>query len=380
MPDMYKLGVSDALARLGLIDRDNDLRDTLVAGAAASPFLGYVGQRRFKTSPYAGTAAATPPMSVHDLMQHAQPGDLVVTREGKLTPFRRVSELITGSPLHHVEPVVGKKDVYFGTTADVAEHATPQGQVESVKAQVERAPTVGARAQAKNYEDLVLLRPKKPGDVPRFVNRAVLESRKPYSYSRAVSSALKDIFMPKLPYVTDRPVVCSGHTCSTLTGEALRAATGERAPVIAGKSVGELLPADFLRSGRFEMVGHTVPGSTAARLRRGQQAALRALGARAALGLGLAGTTYGLSEEPEAAAAVGGAALTPMLARRIAGKGKKGERVIRPFRHLLNVLQEQGSKARAIRRNVLGRSLPLALGGGLAAYLAAKGIRGATEA
>lgn len=370
MDPMYKLGVSKFLERVGLRDEDHTARNALLGGAAASPFLGLIGQRSLKNSPFHGASA--PWMPVHDLQMHAQPGDMLLVRDAQPTLFRRIHETVTGSPLHHVEPVIGKHDVYYGTTVDVGEHATPQGQLEAVHEQRAKAPTVGHRVHTKDYRDAVLLRPNVPIDAEALANRAVLEARKPYSLRRAASSLLKDIFVPKVPYITDRPAVCSGHTCSTLAGEALHAGSKDLAPVVAGKGVHELLPADFARSRKFDIVGHSLshPSEAAA---IGRRALRNSLLLRAGLGAGIAGGLYGLSEEPELAASVAGAAAAPIIARRIAGKGAAGTRKIRPFSTLLNVLHLKTPKARAIKSNILRRSLPIALGGGLLGYLGAKG-------
>lgn len=387
-PRLYNAGVACALADLGLsktaalpsfsdvTGEDHTLRNALVGAAGVSPFLGLIGQRGFKTSPYHGAVA--PQMDVHKLMMEAMPGDIILTREAKPTLFRQIHEAVTGSPLHHVEPVIGKKDVYYGTTADVAEHATPAGQLESAAEQRARAATIGERAHQKGYKDITLLRPKTPVDVEALANRAMLESRKPYSITGALSGTLKDVFVPKIPGVTDRGLVCRGNTCATLTGEALRAGTGARVPVVPGKTVSELLPADFLRSGQFELVGHTSPLSAEAMQQLGRKATRRALLTRGALGLGLAGTAYGLSQEPDIAAGLAGAGLAPLAARRLFGEGKK-YRAGRPLRHLLNVMHEATPEALAIKRNITRRTLPLMLGSGLLSYLAAKGIRRSSE-
>lgn len=385
MPEFVERGKQRALQALGL-GEDHTLRNLALAGAGAAPFLGLIGQQSLRHDPYRVPGVA-PRMSVHELMQHAQPGDIAVMREAKPTLFRRIHEAITGTPYHHTEPVVGKKDLYFGTTVDVAEHATPAGQLESVKEQLGRAKTLGERAAEKGYQDIVLLRPKQfaeaggqvTPEIERFVNKAILESRKPYSFSTAFSTALKDLFVPKVPGVTPRHVVCKGNTCTTLTEEALHAATGKSAPVVAGKGVGEGLPADLLRSKEMDIIGHTSPLPEAERLLAGRRAMLRGLGLRAGLGLGLAGGTYALSEDPVLASTLGGAAAAPMIARRIAGKGKEGQRAIRPFRHLMNVMHETSPAAKAIKKNILRRTLPLALGGGLLTYLGAKGIQRLAE-
>jgi hypothetical protein len=87
------------------------------------------------------------------------------------------------------------------------------------------------------------------------------------------------------------------------------------------------------------------------------------LGTRLALGLGLAGGIYGLTEEPSAAAAPVGALAAPALARKAFGHTS-----FRPLKQLL----KRDSK-RALRlRNISLRTLPLMLAGGLGSYLAAR--------
>jgi len=376
----HKLGANRALQALGLQPEDHTLRNLAVAGAAGAPFLGLIGRGKFRHSPY-HTPSVGPQMSIHELMQQAQPGDIAAMREAKPTLFRQIHEAVTGSPYHHVEPVVGKKDLYFGTTVDVAEHATPAGQLESVQQQLARAKTLGERAAEKGYSDIVLLRPKAfaetagavTPEVEQFVNKAILESRKPYSMTAALSTALKDLFIPKVPGITPRRIVCSGNTCATMTEEALHAALGERAPVVAGKGVGEGVPADLLRSKKMDVVGFTSPASEAERLLAGRKAFWKGLGARGALGLGLAGSTYALSEDPVLAATLAGTAVTPGIARRIIGK--EGAKKIRPLRQLLSTFHETSPKAMSIKKNIFRRTLPLALGGGLLTYLGAKGIQ-----
>lgn len=391
----YKYGRDNALSALGLGDEDNTLRNVAVGGAAASPFLGLIGQRRLLHDPHLGAKPVMGQMDIHKLMMEAQPGDIVaysLGKGGKRGIYPQLFEALLGTPYHHTEAVVGKHEGLFGKSIAPGQELT--GDVtSSVPEQLARTKTIGQHAAEGGYRDAILLRPKQfmqtggqiTPEVQRFIDQAVLTAREPFVLPRGIKGVVRDLFVPKIPGLTDRGKtramgdVYKGLVCSTGSCEALAAGLGERSPVIPGKGAREVLPPDFLRSKNLQLIAHAPGSEPITQLSRYGRLA-RNLGIRAGLGAGLAGITYGVTEDPLATATAAGA-LTPMLVRGALGKRLKQPMTQLPkLKHLIYSYTGPSEFSKAIQKGFRRRTLPLMALGGLGAYLAARGVhRAATD-
>lgn len=389
----YKYGREGALSALGL-EEDNTLRNVAVGGAAASPFLGLIGQRRLRHDPHLGAKPALGQMDIHKLMMEAQPGDIVaysLPKGGKRGIYPQLFEALLGTPYHHTEAVVGKHEGIFGKSIAPGQELT--GDVtSSVPEQVARTKTIGQHAAEGGYRDAILLRPKQfmgtggqmTPEVQRFVNQAIITAREPFVLPRGIKGVLRDLFVPKIPGLTDRGKTRAmgdaykGLVCSTGSCEALAAGLGERSPVVPGKGAREVLPPDFLRSSNLNLIAHAPGSEPLSRFGRYKRLA-RNLGVRAGLGVGLAGATYGLTEDPLATAGAAGLA-TPMLARAVLRKRLDQPMTQLPkLKHLLYSYTGPSEFSKAIQKGFRRRTLPLMAAGGIAAYLGARKARTAVE-
>jgi hypothetical protein len=257
----------------------------------------------------------------------------------------------------------------------------------------------------QGYEDSILLRPKtlegkkiRKKALEQLQEAIVRGSEREYKAGIGMRGVLKDIFLPKIfqRKPGTPPVTCQGDVCSTLPARALEE-TGHIKGVVRGKAPHEVLSADFLRSHEFEPV--------MAHISKGKALSPRAMkilqyGGRAGLGLGLAGTAYGLSEDPALLAAIPGAMIAPGLVRRVMDqrqrktlgekkfekiKVTRGREAVPSRGALIKALEERhikgrtGEIAKKIMRRFGTRTIPLALAGGLATYLGTKGIQKAIQ-
>ena len=367
----HHAGVHFALVKLGLFSREDQshpLRKALTGAAATLPFLGYIGKQKLINDPNYGAQPLVGRQSVHELMQEAQPGDVVVYRNkmplDKLTPYA------TGTPWSHIEPVVGKHEGLYGTTSLIGEP--------DIK-------TIGERAKHWNSEELALLRPKLflnnaghiTPEMRAFIETAKTESPKSWELARSIRSGLYDIFMPKIPGFTERRHsrvlggrYC-GQNCATSTGEAMAAATRRTAPVVRGKGPRDLLPADYMRSPEFQLISHTYNPEVEHLTKA--EALTRGLGARAALAALLAGGTYALGADPTVAAGMLGS-VVPGAVRTL---GRLDPGTLPKFKHFTRAIMNPSGTAEAlgvaaplIKRRFLTRTLPLGIGAGALAWMA----------
>lgn len=308
-------------------------RNLAMAGAAATPFAGMIGQKPIIHDPH-----MNPDIhrftSMNDLSKAARPGDVLVTGKPGGSVWKSFIKPLSGSEMYHSQPVVGRKKGH-GLTASAGEffdksfrHDTPQDLLRS------EADTVAE--MAKNYPDATLLRPREgmtPAQLAAFKENALKRSKSKYSDGTAVKTWLKEMFVPKLKAFEDQRTgrICEGNVCSTLPAKAY-AQAGKK--VIDGKSVKDAFPTDFLRSEAFTPVGAHI--SSDYKMSPGMRRALPYL-SRGAMGLGMAGAVYGASKNPgmagiplglmagsAAANALGKYTDVPSLLTTAANLGEKG--------------------------------------------------------
>lgn len=376
-----------------------------MGGVAATPFLGLIGQKPFIHDP-----ALNPNIRrVADhtaLSELARTGDIVISTkpgwgtDSTINGFKIMSAPVTGSEYYHATPIFARQ-YHEGLAINPAQFhgedvipKTPKGAVESL-------PTLAQDLEG-TYGDAILMRPKVPltDEQKRLYRQALVDNAaKKYNKTQATKNWFYEMFAPKTKGVATlmerlhRNKPCKGNVCSTMGTTAHAAATGNN--IIANKHVREILPADILRAPEFEPVAAHL--SQTGRLSAKALKRLN-LASRAGLGLGLAGATYGLSNDPALAAApIGAGAVTigtrhllkhlyeqrekaralkadphidpTFLKEKLEVARKKGYNVIRPLKQLIF------SPGGASPKSILKRTLPLALGGGALSYLAARSLK-----
>jgi hypothetical protein len=327
----------------------------IAGGAGVLPFLGMIGQSRLKSND--AYTAAKNYQTLSGLSDARRPGDVVLyaNKGGNSGAYQIAQELSSGSPYYHAESVGAGNKLY---------DAGHKGSKDFI---------------SRNYDSAVLLRPKDAAgsEVGKHITRKAGPAR--YDHGKAVSSYLKELFLPKITGKGGRApegINCDGQICSTMPADAYETVTKRR--VTRGVSGGSTLPADFLRNdSAYEIVG-----------RAGEDIPIRARGAlakrlalRGALGLGLAGTAYAGYNKPEIPATIAGAATLPLLYRAL----HKGNKMTPVSELLVNAAarrREEGiSGMLKYLKNAPGmkRLLALTAGGSLAGYAGVKGLRHALQ-
>lgn len=244
-------------------NQQEDLTPLLIAGGlGASPFLGMIGERRLSKDPYYNKDVQR--VTRTKLEQLAQPGDVVLgsrRHEGSLI-YKHPQLGASGSEFYHAEPVVGRRGGR-GRTIDAGRMdysgKTPIGREGAEKLLRKGPGTYGVRMPTVDYEDLVLMRPKKkmsPAELKELQLALIEGGGRPYSKSMGVRALARDIFLPKIKGVTGHVgplgsgMFCEGNMCSSLPAQAWTGTTGEA--IAAGKHPKHVLPADFLR-GRISL-------------------------------------------------------------------------------------------------------------------------------
>ena len=385
MPDMYKLGASSALARLGLADKDEShtLRNVAVGGAAASPFFGLLGQKKQIHNPEITPGARR--LSLAEIEQMARHGDVVLSgRAGG-----GFKESITGTSTPHAEVVLGRRGgKAIGVTpgefvpeqlrragvknpALAEAYARYAGQIERNPKAIQRLQrTLGDRLDALGQKRVILLRPETPLTPTQLKSLREVgyrEAAKPWSATKGFLTTLRDWFVPKHKLFNAinprKGQLCTGNICTTQAGKALEA--GGVSEIAAGKRAKDLVATDFLSSDKLKMIGHYEHPGLIPKLSPAARKALH-YGARGALGLGLAGSTYALSEDPYLATAPIGAFGAAAGARKLFGHQN--------FRPLKAGLFSPAARRGPRLRNIGTRTLPLMLAGGLGTYLGTKAL------
>ena len=346
-------------------------RNALIAGAGLAPFAGLIGQQKIIHDPLQ-SPQGTRFKNYDELSRAALPGDVLVTSKPEGSHWKRVISPIGGSDFYHAQPVVGKRG-RSALTASAGEYADPAWRRQSAKSIKSSLNTV--QEAAKEYPDLVLLRPKQGltgSQQEQFSEKAILRTKQKYDKQKALGTWLKEIFVPKVEGLTNRgkQVTCDGNVCSTLPAQALQETTGRN--VIPGKKAQDVFPTDFLRSKEYEMVGHRVSPATQKAYAARSPALNKAMPylSRGAIGLGLAGGAYAASQDPDvvggAAGALGASALASHLVKKRLGEEKALEALPTPFRAMAGK-RELGRFAT--------RTAPVLAAGGALGYLGAKKLR-----
>jgi hypothetical protein len=346
------------------------LRNTLMAGAAASPFAGLIGQKPLIHDPHLN-ANVPRAKSYQEISRMAQPGDVLMTGKPGGSFWKSVIKPLSGSEFYHAQPVVGRRGQH-GTTVSAGQFTDPSFDGWSQKSILDADAKTVSQLMKSEYPDVTLLRPKKSmtaEQIKKFQTNAFRRSRQGYDNVAAVRSWAKDMFVPKLKMFEDKkgPGACVGDICSTLPAKAY-AAAGQN--VIHGKSTADAFPSDFLRSEHLEPVAAHVQGDY--KMSPGMRRAMPYM-TRGAMGLGLAGATYAASRDPALASVPLGLMAGNSLANRLAPH-LKGETP--PWLTLGAQLWDTKGKARnKLLKGFLERRLPLTLAGAGASYLGTRAIQ-----
>lgn len=380
----YKCGKRAACNAIGVklaeVEAGDVAQGAAVGAAGLAPFAGLIGQKPIIHDPWLGAEGARY-KSMQELARQARPGDILVTSTPKGSMWKHVIAPTSGSEFYHVQPVVGAREG-MGTTISANELASESLQKYSPRKLYEYADPIPAAMKEHKYQDVILLRPKDMSKKERrAVSRAALErAKRPYSGPKSVSTWLRDIFVPKIPGITDigKKTVCEGNVCSTLPAMARHEGTGGAAPsVVPGKRPQDIFPADYLRSTEHEMIGSYTgrPGGAPTRslMRRAAPWLVRG-----GLGAGLAGATYAATEEPAIAGAPVGALAADVAARKVLARtpqyaGLEGsDKLIRDMPSLMSYTEAMLDPTRKHKLSrtgrFLGRSLPVLLAGGMLGY------------
>lgn len=350
-------------------------RNALMAGAAASPFMGLIGQKPIIHDPFSNTKIPRT-QSMSELARQARPGDVLVTTKPTGSIWKQFMSPMTGSEFYHAQPVIGKKN-RLGTTLEAGEYAPRIFKNHTLKDILNVEADTIPEAMRGNYPDVMLMRPRTPltpEQTQRFVRESLQRGRQRYSTGQAVSGWLKDLFVPKIPGLenTKNRPVCEGAMCSSLPAMGYNS-IGKS--VISGKAPHSVMPTDFLRSEEFEPV--------IARLSRepGAMKKVTPYLARAGIGAALAGGVYGLTSNPALAGIPLGAMAASQAAQHIfKHRLPRGE----SLSHVLpntgqfakNLFELHSPEARNIVSKYLTRRAPILAAGGTLGYLAAKHLLG----
>jgi hypothetical protein len=207
----------------------------------------------------------------------------------------------------------------FSKTRGAAQHKMPTKQLIKNEGYslLERAGKKRGANVAADYEDVVLMRPKKKltsAQQKQYQELVASGAKKEYSGPMGAKAWLQDMFVPKLKGVTGRKgMLCKDHMCASLPAEASEKVLNES--VVPGKSARRTLPADFLREASpYEAVGSTLAHSKT--MLTPKQVLARRLALRGGIGAALAGTGLLAYNEPEALGALAVGATAPELIER----------------------------------------------------------------
>lgn len=369
-PTLKSHGIKQACLDLGLVKRaatDNDEgistgQGLAMTAAGAAPFAGLIGQKKLIHDPYTSNEGARY-SNIDELSRASRTGDVLITSKPGNSIWRHTMTPFSGTDFYHAQPVIGRHRGH-GLTASAGDFHNPVDAKSSVSQLAATSQPV--KAIQEDYTDVALLRPKNLTNAEtRSVARQSTERlKRQYDAPNAAAAWLHDIFVPKLKNVApDAGTICEGNVCSTVPSQALKDVAGK--DVVPGTPAKYTMPADFLRSEEYELVGAHTPTQAKSRLAR----TVVPYAARGALGLGLAGATYAATENPEVAAVPAG-----MLAGNYAAQAALGpERMPKVLPKLLNPIAHRpanfslrshlGDVAKQVATHNLA---PMAVGGGLA--------------
>ncbi len=410
-------------------DQKTDIAPLLLAGGlGAAPFAGLIGERPITKDPFHDTKIKR--LSPEKLEQIAREGDVMLAsrREGGSVRYKQPQLYATGSEFYHAEPVVGRHRPKWdnvdtgkleygkrtGRTIDagkmdfIGKNVSPQEILKKGPGEFGQRMPLGA------YEDIVLMRPNRKlskADIKKLQLSLISEGAKPYSKGMGLSALMRDLFIPKVNRVSDKlgpavpKMICEGNMCSSLPAASWQGTFGES--IAKGKHPKFVLPADFLREGSpFTPVASSLTNPEALKNLTAKRMAFRG-----GLGAALAGTGLASYYEPEVLPGIAAAAGAPLASRAVLNylhqkkpgtvknlklrallkrfKPKKAGDFILPTNTAMaenaSGLMEVLRRTRGTRKKMPkawksllgrygGRTLPLALGSGLAAYLGTKAL------
>jgi hypothetical protein len=359
-------------------------------GLAATPFLGLAGEQSITKDPYYTKGVKR--LSPRELERLARPGDVILASQRTGTSMYKSPQLYTtGSEFYHAEPVIARsrglgRTLPAGLLSELgAAKMTPKEVLRrGVKGYSEAIPF-------QDYGDIALMRPKKrlsKAEIAQFQQALLSGGLKPYSKPLGVRALFRDLFVPKVPGVTGHvgpqgpPIVCRGNMCSSLPAVTWKNLFKER--IARGKHPKHTLPADFLRKGSpFEPIAASLQNPELLKHIQAKRMAFRG-----ALGAGLGGAGVAAYHEPELIPGAAAAAGVPIgirsILNRLDPKGLRGEQMLPSVAGVASETPEFIQALRAKKRMPKAmkslftrfgtRTLPLALGGGLAAYLGTKAL------
>jgi hypothetical protein len=321
-----------------------------MGGAAVSPFAGLIGQKEILHDPYKNESIKRF-KSHKELQELAREGDVIISTKPGRGIWKDLSAPFTGSPFYHAQPVVGKSK----KTVDAGAYlqSTPRNVLS-------HSDTL--KEFAAEYPDLVVLRPKQkltPEQIKQITQENLKRTVHPYDKSTAIKLWLEDIFKPKSskPVATQPlPSICEGNVCSTMPAMAYQRAGMKVDPTKLPTSIH---PTDYLRSSEFTPVGAMLTG-------KNRSSRVMPYLSRAGLGAAMAGSIYGLSESPEAAAIPIGALAANAA---VSGLSKPGT----PNLH--HWFLPEGQDFSKVHKAIMMRRLPAMLAGGGLAYAGAKKLK-----
>jgi hypothetical protein len=376
---LYLHGKQHALTCLGMrklsAEQADDLDITTGQGvamgaAAAAPFAGLIGQQEIIHDPHLSNKGKRY-KTIEALAREARAGDVLVTTKPKFSIWKQTMTPLTGTDFYHTQPIIGRRGNQ-GVSASSGEFFHPSHRKSTLRDLISSSGTL--KDLTKDYSDYTLLRPKNvsKSQTSRIARETGARLKRDYDTLSAMRAWGHDLFVPKIPGVENLKgnTICEGNVCSTLPAQAFTDATGRN--VVPGKPSKYTMPADFLRSNEYELVGAHLktPGPSTFNRR------VKPYVTRAALGAGLAAGTYAVTEKPELAAIPLGMYVGNKLGPRLLG-GKKDLPSIIDFADAR--ISNQGSYTRKeisdiTRKYMKYKGIPQLIGGSLA-YGGALGLK-----
>lgn len=377
----YLYGRQQAVERLGFrkialnTPEDDGIstgQGVAMGAAAISPFAGLIGQKKLIHDPHINPAGERY-KSITDLARAAQTGDVLVTTKPNFSMWKQTMTPFTGTDFYHAQPVIGRRGGQ-GLSSSAGEFHDPSYKGAPHKQIVGDASKIPE--MAADYSDYVLLRPKNVNkrQTAQVAQNSTKRLTREYDMFNAMKAWAHDLFVPKIPGAENMKgnTICEGNVCSTLPAQALKEVTGR--DVVPGKPSKFVMPADFLRSDQYDMIGAHLPNKGPSTFARG----VLPYASRAALGAGLAAGTYATTENPELAAVPAGMAAGNALGPKLL-KGKDVPDLIEFADALTNNQDHHGAytpnEVSKITRKYLKYKLLPQLAGGALAYGGALGLR-----
>lgn len=379
----YIYGRQQALERVGLEKHsaatNNDEsgistgQGVAMGAAAAAPFAGLIGQKPLIHDPHLSNVGERY-KTVDDLARAAQSGDVLVTTKPNFSMWKQTMTPLTGTDFYHAQPVIGRRGGQ-GVSASAGEFHDPSykgAPLKNIVADSDKIP-----GMATDYSDYVLLRPKDVNkqEIKQIAQNSGKRLTREYDMFNAMRAWAHDLFVPKIPGVENLKgnTVCEGNVCSTLPAQALKEVTGK--DVVPGKPAKFVMPADFLRSDKYDLIGAHLPNKGPSTFNR----KILPYASRAALGAGLAAGTYATTENPEVAAVPAGMVAGNYLGPKLLGAKKDVPNLIEFADALTNNQNHHGAyspkEVSKITRKYLKYKLLPQLAGGALAYGGALGLK-----